>query len=184
MTIKRKKYILVGTISNSTLTFLPLQLNSLRFLEFRGSLLTILATVSYVTTSCVTTWLHVTHLLHITAQHIRSSLAAFGSPGFERPVSPPSTIALSSATERGLSRLGLHIQSVVTANLHERNRFVTCKFWRGSQPFFGAKHFAPARFAVLGVPSLTAVSRHDSPNSLPSCPSSNGSLVHQCIAGK
>ena len=102
MTIKRKKYILVGTISNSTLTFLPLQLNSLRFLEFRGSLLTILATVSYVTTSCVTTWLHVTHLLHITAQHIRSSLAAFGSPGFERPVSPPSTIALSSATERGL----------------------------------------------------------------------------------
>ena len=43
MTIKRKKYILVGTISNSTLTFLPLQLNSLRFLEFRGSLLTILA---------------------------------------------------------------------------------------------------------------------------------------------
>ena len=106
MTIKRKKYILVGTISNSTLTFLPLQLNSLRFLEFRGSLLTILATVSYVTTSCVTTWLHVTHLLHITDQHIRSSLAAFGSPGFERPVSPPSTIALSSATERGLSRSG------------------------------------------------------------------------------
>ena len=43
MTIKRKKYILVGIISNSTLTFLPLQLNSLRFLEFRGSLLTILA---------------------------------------------------------------------------------------------------------------------------------------------
>ena len=43
MTIKRKKYILLGIISNSTLTFLPLQLNSLRFLEFRGSLLTILA---------------------------------------------------------------------------------------------------------------------------------------------
>ena len=43
MMIKRKKYILLGIISNGTLTFLPLHLNSLRFLEFRGSLLTILA---------------------------------------------------------------------------------------------------------------------------------------------
>ena len=85
---------------------------------------------------------------------------------------------------RSVSRLGLHIRSLVTANLQERNRFATREFWRGSQPFFGAKHFAPARFAVLGVPSLTAVSRHDSPNSLPSCPSSSGRLTHPCIAGK
>ena len=56
-------------------------------------------------------------------------------------------------------------------------------FWRGSQPFFSAKPFAPARFAVPGAPSLTALSRHDSPNSLPSCLPSSGCLTHQHIAG-
>ena len=77
----------------------------------------------------------------------------------------------------------MHIRSVVTANLQERNRFATREFWRGSQPFFSAKHFAPARFAVPGAPSLTAVSRHDSPNSLPSCLPFGGGLTHQHIAG-
>ena len=57
----------------------------------------------------------------------------------------------------------------MTANLHERNRFDMGDFWRGSQPFFSAKPFAPARFAVPGAPSLTALSRHDSHNSLPLC---------------
>ena len=71
----------------------------------------------------------------------------------------------------------------MTANLQERNRFVTCGFWRGFQPFFGAKHFAPARFAVPGVSSLTALSRHDSHNSLPSCLPFGGGLTHQHIAG-
>ena len=67
----------------------------------------------------------------------------------------------------------------MTANLQERNRFATGKFWRGSQPFFGAKPFAPARFAVPGAPSLTALSRHDSHNSLPLCLPSGGCLTHQ-----
>ena len=52
-------------------------------------------------------------------------------------------------------------------------------FWRGSQPFFSAKPFAPARFAVPGAPSLTALSRHDSHNSLPLCLPSGGCLAHQ-----
>ena len=72
----------------------------------------------------------------------------------------------------------------MTANLQERNRFATGKFWRGSQPFFGAKPFAPARFAVPGVSSLTAVSRHDSHNSLPSCLPFGGGLTHQHIASE
>ena len=72
----------------------------------------------------------------------------------------------------------------MTANLQERNRFDTGEFWRGPQPFFGAKPFAPARFAVPGVSSLTALSRHDSHNSLPSCLPSGGRLTHQCIPGE
>ena len=72
----------------------------------------------------------------------------------------------------------------MTANLQERNRFVTCGFWRGFQPFFGAKHFAPARFAVPGAPSLTALLRHDSHSSLPSCLPSGSRLTHQCIPGE
>ena len=71
----------------------------------------------------------------------------------------------------------------MTANLHARNRFDMGDFWRGSQPFFSAKPFAPARFAVPGAPSLTALSRHDSPNSLPPCLPSSGCLTHQHIAG-
>ena len=71
----------------------------------------------------------------------------------------------------------------MTANLHERNRFDMGDFWRGSQPFFSAKPFAPARFAVPGAPSLTALSRHDSHNSLPSCLPFGGGLTHQHIAG-
>ena len=61
------------------------------------------------------------------------------------------------------------VRGPVTANLQERNCFDTGEFWRGPQPFFGAKPFAPARFAVPGVSSLTALSRHDSHNSLPLC---------------
>ena len=72
----------------------------------------------------------------------------------------------------------------MTANLQERNRFATAKFWRGSQPLLGAKPFAPARFAVPGPPSLTALSRHDSHSSLPSCLPSGGRLTHQCIPGE
>ena len=67
----------------------------------------------------------------------------------------------------------------MTATLHERNRFDMGDFWRGSQPFFSAKPFAPARFAVPGAPSLTALSRHDSHNSLPLCLPSGGCLAHQ-----
>ena len=67
----------------------------------------------------------------------------------------------------------------MTANLQERNRFALGEFWRGSQPFFYAKPFAPARFAVPGVSSLTALSRHDSHNSLPLCLPSGGCLAHQ-----
>ena len=67
----------------------------------------------------------------------------------------------------------------MTANLQERNRFDTGEFWRGPLPFFGAKPFAPARFAVPGVSSLTALSRHDSHNSLPLCLPSGGCLTHQ-----
>ena len=67
----------------------------------------------------------------------------------------------------------------MTANLHERNRFDMGDFWLGSQPFFSAKPFAPARFAVPGAPSLTALSRHDSHNSLPLCLPSGGCLAHQ-----
>ena len=67
----------------------------------------------------------------------------------------------------------------MTANLHERNRFDMGDFWRGSQPFSSAKPFAPARFAVPGAPSLTALSRHDSHNSLPLCLPSGGCLAHQ-----
>ena len=72
----------------------------------------------------------------------------------------------------------------MTANLHERNRFDMGDFWRGSQPFFSAKPFAPARFAVPGAPSLTALSRHDSHNRLPLCLPSGGCLTHQHIASK
>ena len=72
----------------------------------------------------------------------------------------------------------------MTANLQERNRFATGKFWRGSQPFFSAKPFAPARFAVPGAPSLTALSRHDSHNSLPLCLPSGGCLAHQHTPGE
>ena len=72
----------------------------------------------------------------------------------------------------------------MTANLQERNRFALGEFWRGSQPFFYAKLFAPARFAVPGVSSLTALSRHDGHNSLPSCLPFGGGLTHQHIAGR
>ena len=72
----------------------------------------------------------------------------------------------------------------MTANLHERNRFDMGDFWRGSQPIFDAKCFVPARFAVPGAPSLTALSRHDSHSSLPSCPPSGGRSTHQCVPGK
>ena len=72
----------------------------------------------------------------------------------------------------------------MTANLHERNRFDTGDFWRGSQPIFDAKCFVPARFAVPGAPSLTAFSRHDSHSSLPSCLPSGSRLTHQCIPGE
>ena len=72
----------------------------------------------------------------------------------------------------------------MTANLHERNRFDMGDFWRGSQPFFSAKPFAPARFAVPGAPSLTALSRHDSHNSLPLCLPFGGCLTHQHIASE
>ena len=58
------------------------------------------------------------------------------------------------------------------------------KFWRGPQPFFGAKPFAPARFAVPGAPSLTALLRHDSHNSLPLCLTSGGCLTHQHTPGE
>ena len=75
------------------------------------------------------------------------------------------------------------VRGPVTANLQERNCFDTGEFWRGPQPFFGAKPFAPARFAVPGVSSLTALSRHDSHNSLPSCLPFGGGLTHQHIAG-
>ena len=76
------------------------------------------------------------------------------------------------------------VRGPVTANLQERNCFETGEFWRGPQPFFGAKPFAPARFAVPGVSSLTAVSRHDSHNSLPSCLPFGGGLTHQHIVGE
>ena len=72
----------------------------------------------------------------------------------------------------------------VTANLHKRNRFNMGDFWRGSQPFFGVKPFAPARFAVPGAPSLTALLRHDSHNSLPLCLTSGGCLTHQHTPGE
>ena len=72
----------------------------------------------------------------------------------------------------------------MTANLHERNRFDTGDFWRGSQPIFDAKCFVPARFAVPGAPSLTALSRHDSHNSLPLCLPFGGCLTHQHIASE
>ena len=72
----------------------------------------------------------------------------------------------------------------MTANLQERNRFDTGEFWRGPQPFFGAKPFAPARFAVPGAPSPTALSRHDSHGSLPSCLPDGSCLTHQCIPGE
>ena len=72
----------------------------------------------------------------------------------------------------------------MTANLQERNRFDTGEFWRGPQPFFGAKPFAPARFAVPGVSSLTALSRHDSHNSLPSCLPPGSCFTHQHIASE
>ena len=72
----------------------------------------------------------------------------------------------------------------MTANLQERSCFDTSGFWRGPQPFFGAKPFAPARFAVPGAPSLTALSRHDSHNSLPLCLPSGGCLAHQHMASE
>ena len=83
-----------------------------------------------------------------------------------------------------VSRLWLHIRGPLTANLRERNRFAPGEFWRGSQTFFYTKPFAPARFAVPGVSSLTALSRHDSHNSLPSCLPFGGGLTHQHIAGE
>ena len=76
------------------------------------------------------------------------------------------------------------VRGPVTANLQERNRFDTGEFWRGPQPFFGAKPFVPARFAVPGVSSLTALTRHDSHNSLPSCLPFGGGLTHQHIVGE
>ena len=59
-------------------------------------------------------------------------------------------------------------------------------FWRGShyQPIFDTKCFMPARFAVPDAPSFTALSRHDSHSSLPSCLPSGGCLTHQCIASQ
>ena len=61
-------------------------------------------------------------------------------------------------------------------------QFTGKKPFRGRQilaGFFGAKPPAPARFAVPGAPSLTALSRHDSHNSLPLCLPSGGCLAHQ-----
>ena len=100
ITTKRKKYMLLRIISMNAL---HLRLSSLLFLELRGSSLTILARMRQDTTSYKLRHNETLCDTLVTHHSPTQSFAAFGSPGFERPVSPPSTIALSSATERGLT---------------------------------------------------------------------------------